>query len=355
MSLPPFNKYNCLAMLNTLYTPSLMLTTQPTASLTPRVMHNQRDGFLKYIAAVEQRGTDVLTNLMQQGKRPFDENGWPAVRDTLDAYLRVANSLIDDCDQVTCIEDIERRQSVSSKRSKSSKADSGISFGSTVSSHRRASASEDIDKESGQTSTTSAEKPAPKINPHNGSPMWQFSRGFSKLERIAAELRKIKTSRQHKTETVLDVSDANKENVVITHVQINGKESKLNTVPLKRPADDYEMSKLLEQEKKRENRGGAMRKLRSLGDLRSSASRTALRNQSHFDADEMLRKRMIWEANAQKEKDLLDRKAQEQEQEERLRVVESETAAKVQYAPGGTSEGIKTNIATITVNVATTG
>jgi len=281
------------------------------------IICKQREGFFKYIAAVEQSGPVVLETLMQQGKRPFDTNGWSAVRNTLDRYLRCANNLIDDCNQVNCMEDIERRQSVSSKRSK---ADSGISFGSNVSHDRRGSASESIEKGGRSSGPTSLEQIQPKLAPHNGSPMWQFSRGFSKLERIASEFRKIKTSRQQKNGAVLETSEANKENVNsdANQPQYDNTRVEQTTPQLKRPAEDSDVSKALEQDKKRENRGGAMRKLRSLGDLRSSASRSALRSQSresseartgkppameHFDAEEMRRKRMIWEANAHRDKE----------------------------------------------------
>jgi len=310
----PFNKYNCLAMLNTLYPP--MCTIQPTASLTPTVMRHQRDQFFKYIQAVEQSGVSVLQRLSQQGKLPGDENGWPATRNTLDSYLRVANSLIDDCNQVTCAEDLGRRPSASSKRSK---ADSGVSFGSVG--HRGTSITEDVERSSTVLSTLAVS--------HNNSPMWQFSRGFSKLERIAAELRKIKNSRQ-KAYTAPDTTEANKENVI---VRLNAQ--------LKRPADDSDMPKVAEQERKRENRGGALRKLRSLGDLRSSASRSSLRSQTrergegretkptapeYFDVEEMRRKRMIWEATARREQAEKSHKASENEEKLKAR---QETVRKV--------------------------
>lgn len=313
-------------MLNTLYPPRA--PGQPNANLTPRVMANQRNGFFKYIQSVDQHGPGVLAPLLQQGKlRPSDTNGWSAVRETLDSYLRVANSLIDDCEHVTCVEDIERRQSVSSKRSKGSNADSGISFGNSTALRSRTSMSEDGDRNNEHPHPTAVAKVEPKIAPHNGSPMWQFSRGFSKLERIAAELRKIKSSRQIKTTTVAETSEANKENIQVTISHLNSTVSKQTSTQLKRPADDSDMPKVLEQEKKHEQRGGTMRKLRSLGDLRSSASRSNLRSQSRgpsehgekqsaiselFDVEEMRRKRMIWEANARRQKEDKDRQAQEE-------------------------------------------
>lgn len=294
----PFKKYNCVALLNALYPHASPI--QPTTSLTPTVLRHQRDQWFKYIQAVEQDGVSVLERLSQQGKRSGDENGWPAVHNTLDSYLRVANSLIDDCNQVTCPEDLGRRPSSSSKRSK---ADSGISFGSA--NHGHTSTTEDVQKRSAALTTLAA--------PPNVSPMWQFPRGFSKLERIAAELRKMKNSRQ-KAHNVLDMSDGNKENVTMRP-----------NAPLKRPADDSDVPKVTEQEIKRENRGGALRKLRSLGDLRSSASRSNLRSQSRelgikptvpdfFDVEEMRRKRMIWEANARREQAEKSHKPEDEEE-----------------------------------------
>jgi hypothetical protein len=92
MALTPFNKHNCHAMLNTLYPP--VEVSQPTSKLTIQMLKAQREGFFNYIRTVERQGPMCLQTLMQQGAKPGDPNGWPAVKRTLNNYLRLANSMI---------------------------------------------------------------------------------------------------------------------------------------------------------------------------------------------------------------------------------------------------------------------
>ena len=99
MRLTPFSKANCIAMLNTLYPPSLV--EAPTRQLTTTILDSQRDAFFRYIRAVEKSGKSVLSNLENQSRRPQDENGWPVVREIVDKYLRAANSIIEECFAVT--------------------------------------------------------------------------------------------------------------------------------------------------------------------------------------------------------------------------------------------------------------
>ncbi|KAL9085627.1 MAG: hypothetical protein Q9165_007528 [Trypethelium subeluteriae] len=142
LQLPPYNKSNCVAMLNTLYPP--VITSQPTTQLTPTVLTQQRDGWFRYITAVETNGAVVLANLTNQGRRPGEENGWPALRASLDMYLRTATVVIAECSDVP-----SSRQQFSSGpqgslaavaaaaasvedgggKKRGRKADSGVSFG----------------------------------------------------------------------------------------------------------------------------------------------------------------------------------------------------------------------------------
>ncbi|KAF2230214.1 hypothetical protein EV356DRAFT_454251, partial [Viridothelium virens] len=126
LQLPPFNKFNCVAMLNTLYPP--VVTAQPTTQLTPTVLAQQRDGWFRYITAVETNGAVVLANLTNQGRRPGDENGWPALRSSLDMYLRTATVVIAECTDVPSLQQFSNgpQQSRAAKRGR--KADSGVSF-----------------------------------------------------------------------------------------------------------------------------------------------------------------------------------------------------------------------------------
>jgi hypothetical protein len=95
MSLIPFNKSNCLAMLNTLYPPTAH--NSPTSLLTPQILQSQRDGFWRYISGVEKNGPKILDNLILQGQRPGEANGWASTRENIDNYLRAANAVIEEC------------------------------------------------------------------------------------------------------------------------------------------------------------------------------------------------------------------------------------------------------------------
>lgn len=122
LSLVPYSKHNCIAMLNTIYPP--VTSTQPTPQLTPALLKSQRDGFFKYIQAVEKSGPEILSNLIAQGQRPGEETGWPAVRDVLDRYLQTASSMIDASQQIMDINDTVNISAQEARR----KADSGIDF-----------------------------------------------------------------------------------------------------------------------------------------------------------------------------------------------------------------------------------
>ncbi|KAI9758263.1 MAG: RNA polymerase I enhancer binding protein [Chaenotheca gracillima] len=185
MSLLPFNKSNCLAMLNTLYPPTV--TTQPTMQLTPAILHSQRDGFFRYVKGVEKNGRSILENVMLQGRRPGrnDPTGWPSVRETLDLYLRAANGMIDECatiissytrDSTTFNEPGDGQMSptavpIDESSRKNKKFDSGVSFNSA----ERSSTS--------STNSNVANKPLPP-SPH--------ARSGSTLEKIARELFRIR-------------------------------------------------------------------------------------------------------------------------------------------------------------------
>lgn len=206
MSLVPFNKANCLAMLNTLYPPPAIQTSQfvqPTAQLTSQILSTQRSGFFRYITAVEKNGPTVLASLMEQYKRPGDSSGWTSVRETLDTYLRMANIIIDECFEITGHVSSPTAASFTSADGDEEgrrKIDSGISFGSSDKSNRnsgqshntRPSTSSSVSNHSRKSSNQKQlpEKPLP-IPIDDEAP--QPKAAGSTLERIARELRKIRS------------------------------------------------------------------------------------------------------------------------------------------------------------------
>lgn len=237
MMLEPFNKANCLAMLNTLFPPVTATTTQPTPYLTPTILQSQRDGFWRYITGVEVNGKKILNTVMQQGAREGEETAWPAVRETLDKYLRAANDLIDECRDVKARDTLEESHGWGHHKRK---ADSGISFGS---SDGRVSPSTRSD-------AGSMEKPLPpwpEVNPSKS--------GGSTLERIAKEIRRMRSR---------------------PDVQENASKGK---------------SKAKSISKKMKSSG-------ALGLGRGNSSSSS--EDTMFDIEEFKRKRLIWEANQRK-------------------------------------------------------
>ena len=176
MRLEPFNKANCIAMLNTLYPPSI--TSLPTQQLTAKILEAQRTAFFRYIQSVEQNGKRVLLNLEMQSRRDQDENGWPVVREIVDKYLRTANSFIEECFSVTV--DAFRKDVVENRKA-GRRADSGISF---ISGDRPSTSS---------SLPLHEEKSINKPLPTTPRPDSDTKRGATTLERIAREIRRMKS------------------------------------------------------------------------------------------------------------------------------------------------------------------
>lgn len=221
LSLIPFDKGNCLAMLNTLYPPINQNAghfVQPTAQLTAQILTQQRNGFFKYITAVEKTGPSVLTHLMNHAKRKGDPNGWVTLRDSLDKYITLANSVIEECYDITGhvqSPTVSSSNGLDHEEEGRRKVDSAISFGSEKSSNRNSSQS----NKSANSQRSHVTRPSTSSSFSNGSrtahsrqvsqdkelpekplpsprdddvPMTPKASG-STLERIARELRKMKS------------------------------------------------------------------------------------------------------------------------------------------------------------------
>jgi hypothetical protein len=181
MSLAPFNKHNCQAMLNTLYPP--VMTVQPTTKLDIPTLMVQREGFFRYIKTVDKRGVKCLETLINQGRKDDEPNGWVSVKRTLTEYLRLTNSIIQECWDVNSISldeaavrmEAAKQQSVNTERRNGRKVDSGFSFGSDGKHSKNSSAS------SNKSAFSDLRQPTTPIG-----------KGGSTLERIARELRKMR-------------------------------------------------------------------------------------------------------------------------------------------------------------------
>ncbi|QKX56540.1 uncharacterized protein TRUGW13939_03645 [Talaromyces rugulosus] len=172
--LEPFNKANCLAMLNTLFPPVTPLTPTskvPNGELNPEDLSRQRQGFFNYIKSVERHGKAAIENVLKSGARPGEETAWPLVHEFLQRYLDVAHDTIYECSAIENRDCLEAE--VRSKTHKRS-ADSGVSFASVDDSLSTASR---------------AVTPSDKSR----SPTPDSKNSKSTLEKINHQLRKIRS------------------------------------------------------------------------------------------------------------------------------------------------------------------
>ncbi|RMZ81425.1 hypothetical protein DV738_g2338, partial [Chaetothyriales sp. CBS 135597] len=287
LCLEPFSKANCIAMLNTLYPPTTLSAGRfvpPTQQLTQTILTQQRNGFFRYIQAVERRGAIVLTSLMQQHRRAGEATGWPSLREILDNYLTTATSILDECHEVSSMAVSPVSSSFSSvdlDEECRRKLDFGISFGSASSrtssqSHEtRPSTSSSFSTQSLKTSDDKMAYVAAEAQTTTSRPA-----GSTTLERIAHELRKIKSRSNVRDQPMSRTTSA-------------ASEQHESETRARSPSRDRSQSI------KR-----TLKKIRSNGTLRDGFS---LRPGSRggqacpaeipaFDAEEMRQKRQEWEA-----------------------------------------------------------
>ncbi|RMZ83318.1 hypothetical protein DV737_g1715, partial [Chaetothyriales sp. CBS 132003] len=295
LCLQPFNKANCIAMLNTLYPPTTISAghfVQPTQQLTQAILIQQRNGFFRYIQAVERRGPVVLTSLIQQHRRPGEVTGWPSLREILDNYLTTATSILDECHEVSSMAVSPVSSSFSSVEFDDDcrrKLDFGISFGSASS--RTSSQSQDTRPSTSSSFSTHSFKASDEklpCLPVDGQTATPKSAGPTTLERIAHELRKIKSRSNVRDQSQSRTASAASDVMVRRH--------EAEASPARSPTPSRERSLGLKR---------SLKKIRSNGTLRDGFSylRPGSRsgNQSStdipaFDAEEMRRKRQQWEA-----------------------------------------------------------
>lgn len=197
MRLEPFNKANSIAMLNTLYPPTT--SVPPTRQLTSAILESQRNTFFRYITAVEKNGKGVLKNLELQGKGPNDDNGWTPVRESVDKYLRTANSIIEECLEITGPDSLDPNSQ--DYRRSERRADSGVSF--SIGDRPSTSSSR------GSRSNSATNKPLPASPPIGSAPQPTQAppspkkRGTT-LEKIARELRNLRARSDPNKATTAD-------------------------------------------------------------------------------------------------------------------------------------------------------
>ncbi|KAL9625576.1 MAG: hypothetical protein Q9160_000289 [Pyrenula sp. 1 TL-2023] len=234
----------------------------------------QRNGFFRYITGVQKQGTGILSALIADGKRPGEDTGWTAVRDTVERYLRSANQIIDECFEVNGRDSLLSTISEESEESHRRKVDSGISFSgsSTTSSRHRPSTSGSTTSSSRASKRDSREKALSDIQAEESKPEPHPTKpAGSTLERIARELKKIR-SRGDLKEGAQSRADRNDEES--TQMQTY-KEKKVRLRP-------------------------SLRKMKSASTLGEKDTNKG--DGQTFDVDEMKRQRLLWEANQRKGK-----------------------------------------------------
>lgn len=254
LSEQPFNKLECLSLLNTLFPPVHAQTKLPSSYLSVETMRDERQIFFDSIGQVQRNGISVLRPLMEI-KDPEGLTGWPAVQKVVDKYLRVALNMIEDCVATVGPETFDRCTTVYGKESKH---DSGVSFGS----ERRPSVG---------LSVREAQMSEPPVA--NYAPP---SKGLSKLERITREFRRMRVKPRPEVEEIV-------------HVTQRVAAEPVSSEPI--PSSNRNVSKK------------SLKKARSLASLRfgnGSSLSLASRKGSDavpFDPEQMKKHRLVYEAS----------------------------------------------------------
>lgn len=265
MRLEPFNKTNCYAMLNTLYPPAA--GPSPTRQITSTIIAAQRNAFLRYIVGVEKNGKRILKNLEHQGERPEDANGWPVVREIVDKYLRTANGIVEECQEISGHSSLDPASSEYYRAER--RSDSGISFATIDRPSTSSSNGSRNNSIPSNCSRTNSVKPLPACPATELSylPPSPKKRGTT-LEKIAREIRNLRTRN--------DVRELDRRQP--------------NDLPR---TQDFSKSKSLKK----------MKSTSSIGATRNkhARSRSGECSTPLYDIDDLKRERLIMEARREKE------------------------------------------------------
>jgi hypothetical protein len=88
----PFYKPNVLAMLNTLFPPAVK--ELPNDRIQPKVLHQYRSSFYRYITAVEANGPSVMKAFEQKLQGSDNRHSWGNTWDNLTHYMELAEQMI---------------------------------------------------------------------------------------------------------------------------------------------------------------------------------------------------------------------------------------------------------------------
>jgi hypothetical protein len=94
----PFYKPNVLAMLNTLFPPSMK--DMPNDKVDIVTLQKHRATFYKYILAVEQQGSHIVEDFVKKLLQPEIKHSWPGTVRELDEYINLADSMIEEAKDI---------------------------------------------------------------------------------------------------------------------------------------------------------------------------------------------------------------------------------------------------------------
>lgn len=261
LSLQPFNKFNCIGMLNTLLPPQAPSGNSrlPTPLLSAQLLTEERNSFFEYIKLVEAKGPAVLKPIIELHRGHGDETGWDNLQKNIDKYLRVTKSMLDDCAAKTGISDFT---AVEDSR-KNKKTDSGVSFGSEK-------------RPSTASGSTLFENPSPTMP---AEPQQPTAKGLSKMERLQREFKRMRVKSRPDVEEI---------------VKIDRQGSTASTLmpPASSVASESKAKKSLKKARSFAN----LAHLRVSNNSSSSLATRAGSNVVPFDPEEMKRHRMMYES-----------------------------------------------------------
>jgi hypothetical protein len=110
----PLYKPNVLAMLNTLFPPSMR--HMPNEKVDIKTLQKYRAIFYRYILTVDKEGTGILKEFVQKLLIPGTKHSWPETRRHLEEYIKLAEIMIEEAKAVDGIDFFHDSSSVGHSR-----------------------------------------------------------------------------------------------------------------------------------------------------------------------------------------------------------------------------------------------
>ncbi|OMP82550.1 hypothetical protein BK809_0006860 [Diplodia seriata] len=140
----PFDKHNCMAMLNTLWPP---IPSSVPDGISNEIVQSQRKDFFKTINSIPGRGMADIDRLIVEQAKEGQANGWPCTAHMMNKYMQKADEVIELSESIqtrvdldtyapprTPLPEIPSSPSVEHlpPRKGRKQVDSGVSFGSAM-------------------------------------------------------------------------------------------------------------------------------------------------------------------------------------------------------------------------------